>query len=76
MLTNSQVVTLLNKHSVLCSVYDRELERIALMNQGKFKLDDNTLHYVSLKAIHKVLGREVNVSWGECQRLFDIIARS
>jgi ABC-type hemin transport system ATPase subunit len=76
MLTTTQVFVLLQKRNMLCALYDRELERIALMNQGRFKLDDNTLHYVSLKSIHKVLGKEVNVSWKECESLFDIIARS
>jgi hypothetical protein len=75
MLTNEHIVTLLKKQRSLISVYDRELERIANMNNGMFKLDENTLHYVSLKAITQVLEKEVNASWGDCERLFDLIDR-
>lgn len=75
MLTNEHIVTLIKKQQTLFNVYDRELERIANMNAGKFKVDDNTLHYVSLKAIASVLNKEVNVSWTECERLFDLIER-
>jgi hypothetical protein len=75
MLTNEHIVTLLKKQRTLISIYDRELERIANMNNGRFKLDDNTVHYVSLKAITQVLEREVDVSLVECVSLFDLIER-
>jgi hypothetical protein len=75
MLTNEHIVTLLKKQRTLISIYDRELERIANMNNGRFKLDDNTVHYVSMKAITQVLEREVDASLVECVSLFDLIER-
>lgn len=75
MLTNEQLVTLIKKQKLLMEVYDREMDRVANMNQGVYKLDDNSIHYVSLRAIAKVLNKEVNVSKTDCDRLMDLITR-
>jgi hypothetical protein len=77
MITNKQLVTLLNKSEIVVNVYDNELDLLASKNNGKYNLDDNTLHQVSLIAFNRVLGEDCNeVSWDECQAIFDLIERA
>lgn len=75
MLTDLQVITLLQRSKIVTDLYDSEMDKIATQNNGKYKLDESTQLEVAVKAFNKTLGEETNVSWGECCAIFDLINR-
>lgn len=75
MLTDNQVIILLQRSKIVTDLYDKEMDKIALKNNGLYKLDEDTQFEVAKNAFNKTLGEKTNVSWGECCAIFDLINR-
>lgn len=76
MLTSEKLFSILNNKTTICHLYDKEMDRRASLNMGKYELDENTQREVANKAFNSVLKENtINVSWAECVAIFDIIDR-
>jgi len=77
MLTNEKLLTLLQKAPMVKNLYNREMDKRASLNNGLYKLDENTQLEVANKAFNTVLRESsVNVSYQECVAIFDIMDRN
>ncbi len=77
MITNSNLITILKKSSTVLNQYDKQMDRLALKNNGRYQLDENTQRELANNAFNTVcMESTINVSWGECCAIFDLIDRS
>ena len=76
MISNDNLFSILKKKAVICSLYDREMDKLANQNDGVYQLDENVQLYVANKAFNTVCKESsINVSWSECCAIFDLIHR-
>ena len=77
MIQDKQLFELLKKAPMICAVYDKDMETVARLNGGEYKLDEETQLSLANKAFNTVLKEStINVSWDECCAIFDIIDRN
>lgn len=65
----------LSKGQLILDLYDKELENQARLNNGMFDLSDENLHVTCNKVLSTVYNKPVNLSWSDCQAIFDMIER-
>ena len=76
MLTNTELISILKKSSIVRNVYDKEMDKLANQNCGVYQLDDNTQLEIANKAFNTVCKEStINVSWNECCAIFDLMNR-
>lgn len=77
MISNDNLFKLLSRSALVKTIYDTEMDKIALNNDGKYKLDEKTQLEIANKAFNVALKEStINTTWQECCAIFDIMDRN
>lgn len=76
MITNRNLITILKKSTTVKDQYDKQMDTLASQNKGVYQLDENTQRELANVAFNTVCKEStINVSWGECCAIFDLMER-
>lgn len=77
MITDKNLFNLLKKAPAICHFYDKEMDKLAQINGGRYNFNEDVQLQIANKAFNIVLKQStINVSWDECAAIFDIIHRN
>lgn len=76
MIETKHLTQLLRKSAIVRDVYDRQMDKLAKKHGGRYQLDEYNQLRCANDAFNIVLKEStINVSWEECQAIFDIMDR-